>query len=117
MKVEVDVFMESDDVSDEEHEVEYEYNDPLVWWKEHEKQFPNIAILAKALLAIPATSASSERVFSVAGLTVSKNRARLSSSIFASMVYMHEFYRFMKTNPSIILPLKLYILIIKGRTT
>ena len=110
MKVEVDVFMESDDVSDEEHEVEYEYNDqdndPLVWWKEHEKQFPNIAILAKALLAIPATSASSERVFSVAGLTVSKTRARLSSSIVASMVYMHGFYRFMKTNPSIILPLK-----------
>ena len=36
---------------------------PLKWWKEHETQFPHLSKVAREVLAIPATSALSERVF------------------------------------------------------
>ena len=91
--------------SDDEYDPVLEKNNPLDWWRENEHLFPNIARLAKSLLAIPATSASSERVFSVAGLVCSKNRARLSAVTVANIVFMHGFYRFMETNPDIILPM------------
>ena len=42
--------------------------DPLEWWKMHNTQLPTIAKLARKYLAIPASSAPSERVFSRAKL-------------------------------------------------
>ena len=42
--------------------------DPLAWWKMYDGQFPPIAKLARKYLAIPASSAPSERVFSRAKL-------------------------------------------------
>ena len=53
------------------------YNNPLVWWENNCNKFPHIAILARQVLCIPATSAPSERVFSAAGLTIANSRARL----------------------------------------
>ncbi|XDV11106.1 hypothetical protein PO909_000131, partial [Leuciscus waleckii] len=40
--------------------------DPLVWWKEHQYQYPLMSKLAKRDLCVPGTSVSSERVFSTA---------------------------------------------------
>ena len=51
--------------------------DPLVWWRAHELQYPIMSTLARKLLSIPATSVSSERVFSVAGQVMSKLRSGL----------------------------------------
>ena len=42
-------------------------NDPLPWWKLHHMSYPTVWLLAQYYLGIPATSASSERSFSVAG--------------------------------------------------
>ena len=43
-------------------------NDPLqAWWKLHHMSYPTVWLLAQYYLGIPATSASSERSFSVAG--------------------------------------------------
>ena len=43
-----------------------DYNDPLSWWKERDEcgQFPTLCRLAELFLAIPATSAPSERILS-----------------------------------------------------
>ena len=51
--------------------------DPMEWWKMHNSQFPTIAILARKYLAIPASSAPSERVFSRAKLIQERQRWNL----------------------------------------
>ncbi len=69
---------------------QYEFNDPLEWWKEHESKFVRLAQLARKYLAIPATSAPSERLFSSAGLTIAKERARLTQDNAAMLIFLHE---------------------------
>ena len=52
--------------------------DRLSWWKNHESDFPNLSRCARYILGIPASSATSERFFSAAGLTVSALRTNLA---------------------------------------
>jgi hypothetical protein len=63
---------------------------PLDWWKVNESNFPWLAKLALKYLSIPATSAPSERVFSTAGLTIAKDRARLEASQANEIVFLHD---------------------------
>ena len=41
--------------------------DILVWWAQHKSTYPNLSRMARQFLSVPATSASAERVFSLAG--------------------------------------------------
>jgi hypothetical protein len=66
------------------------YNNPLDWWKVKQQQFPLLSKIAIKLLAIPATSAPSERVFSAAGLTIANERSRLDPSHANELVFLHE---------------------------
>ncbi|KAL3319395.1 hypothetical protein Ciccas_001945 [Cichlidogyrus casuarinus] len=43
-------------------------SDPLAWWKDNEQCYPQLAKCARILLAVPATSCESERLFSHMGL-------------------------------------------------
>ena len=54
--------------------------DRLNWWKMHESEFPLLSKCAKYILAIPASSATSERIFSAGGLTVTNLRSSLDES-------------------------------------
>ena len=72
---------------------ESNYNDPLAWWKMHEHTLPFLAKLARKTLNVPASSAPSERVFSSAGIYVSKRRARLRSDIVEATVFLHGCWR------------------------
>ena len=47
-------------------------SDPLLWWKENNKQFPKLALYARKLLCIQAASLPSERAFSAAGSIVTQ---------------------------------------------
>jgi len=49
-----------------------------------------LSILAAQLLSIPATSAPSEHLFSVAGLIISKDRVRLASDVANELVFLHD---------------------------
>ena len=53
----------------------------LDWWKAHSESLPRLSEFAKQILAIPASSSSSERLFSLAGLfdTVKRGRLRLET--------------------------------------
>jgi len=51
---------------------------PCTWWNDHENIYPTLAVLAKQILYIPASSASSERVFSTAGNILSPKRNRIT---------------------------------------
>ena len=60
----------------------------LTWWKEHAAQFPYLSQLARRYLAMPATSASVERLFSVAGQIVTAKRARLHPDTVTLLVFL-----------------------------
>ncbi|XP_045158580.2 E3 SUMO-protein ligase ZBED1-like [Mercenaria mercenaria] len=64
--------------------------DPLLWWRDNEERFPKIAIVAKRVLAVPATSVPSERIFSATGLLINKLRNRLSSEIVDSIIFLSK---------------------------
>ena len=62
----------------------------LTWWKEHAARFPYLSQLARRYLAMPATSASVERLFSVAGQIVTAKRASLHPDTVTLLVFLHE---------------------------
>lgn len=64
--------------------------DPLMWWKLQQNEFPRLATLARIILAVPATSAPSERLFSAAGELLSKKRLRLEPEFADKLLFLHE---------------------------
>jgi len=61
----------------------------LLWWKEKEVKWPNLAKMVKQYFAAPASSAGVERVFSAAGrmhgdLSKSAKDTTLEHSLFAA---------------------------------
>ena len=62
----------------------------LNWWKNHSSTFPNLARLAKKILSIPASSASSERNFSTAGSVITEKRTRLSPNNVDAILFIHD---------------------------
>ena len=63
---------------------------PLKWWKENNACFPRLADVARVLLGIPATSAPAERIFSTAGLTVTKLRSCLKPESVEALIFLYD---------------------------
>ena len=63
---------------------------PLVWWKTREFKYPTLALLAKAVLCIPATSVPAERVFSSAGDLLSAQRATMKASSVDKLLFLKK---------------------------
>jgi len=66
----------------------------LKWWRQQTSTFPKLAALARSVLAVPATSAPSKRVFSVAGHVINAKRSSLAPSRSNKIVFVHENDRF-----------------------
>ncbi|XP_065658023.1 zinc finger protein 618-like [Hydra vulgaris] len=64
--------------------------DALQFWKDidREHKLPTMALIGRKLLAIPATSTASERVFSVCGVTMSERRARLNPETLEMLIFL-----------------------------
>ena len=62
--------------------------DPLTWWRDTQMMFPHLSKLARKYLCIPATSSSSERVFSTSGNIVSCLRSTLKPDHVNRLVFL-----------------------------
>lgn len=67
---------------------ENEHPNPYQWWKDHALQLPLLAATARKWLAVPASSAASERLFSTAGITVTDRRNRLGGARIATLTFL-----------------------------
>eukprot|EP00956_Cyclotella_meneghiniana_P041903 scaffold244197_cov36-Cyclotella_meneghiniana.AAC.1 len=76
------------------HTEDDQLNDPLKWWKENAARFPYVANAARRYLAIPATSAPSERVWSRSARLLALRRARLKDDLIERMMFVKENMRF-----------------------
>ncbi len=63
---------------------------PLEWWKANSYVYPKLAKVARKVLAIPATSAASERIFSRARLVMPWNRSRLNPSTMRAIMCLRD---------------------------
>lgn len=67
--------------------------DILQWWKEHSDKLPLMAKLASRILAIPASSAASERSFSTSGRIIEERRTRLKGDTVDSLLFLNDFFK------------------------
>ena len=66
------------------------YACPLSWWNSSAHRFKNLERLAVKYLAIPATSAPSERIWSRAARVLTVKRNRMSEEVTSAMMYCRE---------------------------
>lgn len=66
--------------------------DPLAWWGTVGSRFPALQRAARDYLAIPATSAPSERAFSKGRQTISEFRHRLDPSMIEALELLQSWY-------------------------
>ena len=64
--------------------------DPLAEWKRIAGEFPVLARLARRYLAIPATNAAVERLFSAAGNVYSEKRKALDPDTAAAVIFLYS---------------------------
>jgi hypothetical protein len=63
---------------------------PLAWWTANAHRFPQLYRFSKRYLAIQASAAPVERIWSHAGRLVNRRRARLSADTIAEQVFLYE---------------------------
>ena len=67
--------------------------DPLMWWKQHQEEFPDLARMSRqylTVLTVPATSASPERFFSRVGLVQTDLRGRLLDTTMIDLMWAKQ---------------------------
>jgi hypothetical protein len=69
--------------------------DSKAWWMEPAQRttYPNLGIMALDMLSIPAMSASPERLFSGAGITITERRNRLGNESIESLECLKSWYK------------------------
>ncbi len=73
-------------------QVQQESNDtdPLMWWKQHQQEFPDFTQMARQYLTVPATSASPERFFSRVGLVQTDLRRSLLDTTMIDLMWVKQ---------------------------
>jgi len=63
----------------------------LAWWAANQVNYQNVARVARKLLAVPATSVASKRLFSKAGDVITKKHNRITSTKADKLIFNGEF--------------------------
>jgi hypothetical protein len=64
--------------------------DSLMWWKQHQQEFPDFTQRARQYLKVPATSASPERFFSRVGLEQTDLRRSLLDTTMIDLMWAKQ---------------------------
>ena len=64
--------------------------DPLMWWKQHQQEFPRLSRMVRQYLSVPASSASPERLFSSVGLVKSDLWGSLLDSTLIDVMWAKQ---------------------------
>lgn len=64
--------------------------DPLLWWKNKEQEFPILSKLAKKHMGVLASSVTAERIFSKAGQLVCQRRSVLKAKNVNMMLFLNK---------------------------
>ena len=67
--------------------------DILNWWRAQESNFPTLAAMARDMFAIPATSAPSERAFSLARHVVTEFRSSLAPETIRAVLCLKSWLK------------------------
>lgn len=65
-------------------------SESLLWWRSNQSCYPHLAALAKKLLSIPATSTTSERLFSTAGNVITSKRNRINPERAEQLIFLNR---------------------------
>ena len=61
----------------------------LEWWRDAASRYPKLSLVARKILAVPASSSASESVFSVAGRTITDLRSNLAPETLDSLLFLY----------------------------
>lgn len=88
----VNIFQtELDNYLDVEPNIPVSWDDAaLKWWAKNSSKYPNLSQVARAYLGIPATSVSSERLFSKTGLIISERRTSLTPQHAEQIAFLSQ---------------------------
>ena len=64
--------------------------DPLMWWKQHQEEFPRLTHMARQYLSVPGSSASPERLFNSVGLVKSDLWGSLLDSTLIDVMWAKQ---------------------------
>ncbi|CAF1321692.1 unnamed protein product [Didymodactylos carnosus] len=78
----------------------YRQANPLLFWHDYQSRFPTLAILARRLFSIPATSAGVERQFSAADLIINERRASLNPETVEDILFVRSMERLLVQSPN-----------------
>ena len=65
----------------------------LDWWRKHESRYLRIAVIARKMLARPAISVPSERLFSIGGKLVTADRACLHPDTVDQLLFLNSYLK------------------------
>lgn len=66
--------------------------EPLLWWQNNHHRYPILRHLAFAVLAAPASTAATERLFSMAGNVVTEERPHMQQELAQSMQCLRSWH-------------------------
>ena len=64
--------------------------DPLMWWKQHQQEFPRLSRMVRQYLSVPVSSVSPERLFSSVGLVKSDLWGSLLDSTLIDVMWAKQ---------------------------
>ena len=77
-------------------------SNPMLWWKKHHAQCPNIAREARKYLPVQCTNGSAERKNSELSLLCRQNRSSLSTEIINDITILRGVFRFLDDYPDMV---------------